>query len=66
MWRTRRYEIGLMQGPPNVARAVAEHHAIIEALEAGNLDLACAGLAANMSSGKEPILAWLRNRESPE
>ena len=66
MWRTRRYEIGLMERPVNVSAAVQEHDAIIKALEAGNLDAACSALAKNMSSGKEAIVEWLRTREEAQ
>lgn len=62
-WRTRRYELGLMRRPPNVRRSTREHRKILSALKAGALEDACHQLSANMSSGKEPILAWLRERE---
>lgn len=62
VWRTRRYELGLMRERHNVARAGGDHEAIMAALEAGDLEAACAALRANMQSGKAPILAWLASR----
>jgi DNA-binding GntR family transcriptional regulator len=64
MWRTRRYELGLMRKRVNMANAVAAHERIFEALERGDLDLACKELEGNMSRGEEPILEWLSKRES--
>jgi DNA-binding GntR family transcriptional regulator len=63
IWRTRRYELAFMKGKPNVTKAVDEHEEIIAALEKGDLDRACAALTRNMSSAKEPILQYLRQRE---
>ncbi|HEY0411616.1 MAG TPA: GntR family transcriptional regulator [Allosphingosinicella sp.] len=64
MWRTRRYELGLMRGRTNVEHSTEDHDRVIAALEAGDLDAACAALAANMTSGLEPILEWLAERET--
>ena len=36
---------------------------ILKALQAGNLDVACASLKRNMESGKEPILLWLKKQK---
>ena len=66
IWRTRRYELALMQQRPNVARAAAEHELILDALEAGDLDRACSVLTDNMRAGKESILEWLRAQEEIE
>lgn len=63
MWRTRRYELGLMARGVNMAGAVAAHGRILNALEAGDLDLACVELEGNMMRGKKPILDWLAARE---
>jgi DNA-binding GntR family transcriptional regulator len=60
--RTRRYELALMREQKNVARAAVDHRAVIAALDAGDLDGACAALQANMESGREPILTWLKSR----
>lgn len=63
MQRTRRYELALMRERPNVERATAHHEHILAALRRGDLTTACAELKANLQSGREPILAWLRERE---
>jgi DNA-binding GntR family transcriptional regulator len=63
IWRTRRYELGLMRARTNVERATGDHDAIIAALEAGDMDAACVALERNMISGKQPILDWLAERE---
>lgn len=64
MWRTKRYELGLMRGQRHVQTSGAQHEAIIGALEAGDLDGACLELENNMSGGKQAIVEWLcaRNR----
>ena len=36
----------------------------VAALEHGDLERACAALKTNMLSAREPLLAWLRERES--
>lgn len=66
MWRTRRYELGLMRKRVNMASAVAAHERIFAAMEAGDLDLACRELEGNMSRGEEPILEWLAARDLQE
>jgi len=63
MWRTRRYELGLMRRRVNMAGAVAAHERIFTALERGDLDLACGELEGNMSRGAQPILEWLSKRQ---
>lgn len=62
MVRTRRYEMALMRDRPSRERATAHHDDVVAALRSGNLDAACAGLRANMTHGRKPILAWLRER----
>jgi DNA-binding GntR family transcriptional regulator len=62
MMRTRRYELALMRDRPSAERATGRHEAIIAALRAGDLEAACAELKANMTHGREPIIAWLKNR----
>ncbi len=64
MWRTRRYELGLMRKSVNMADAVAAHERIFAALEAGNLELACKELEGNMQRGEQPILQWLEQRDT--
>lgn len=66
MWRTRRYELGLMQDFEGVAGAVSAHERIIAALEAGKLEEACKELQTNMTGGEQPILDWLAERELGE
>lgn len=62
--RTRRYELALMRETRNVVSATQEHKRILAALRDGNLKAACAALKHNMQSGRAPIVAWLRDRES--
>lgn len=62
MWRTRRYELGVMGKSANMSGAVAAHERILDALEAGELDLACLELEGNMMRGKQPVLDWLAAR----
>ncbi len=64
MLRTRRYELALMRERPNAERAANHHDVIIAALRRGDLEAACDALKANMSHGREPILAWLRERQA--
>ena len=63
MWRTRRYELGLMRARAHVQSSSACHDRIVAALEASDLEEACRELEGNMSRGKIPILAWLAERE---
>jgi len=60
--RTRRYEVALMRERRNVAVATSNHCDIVAALRRGDLDSACAELRNNLSTGFEPIAAWLRDR----
>jgi DNA-binding GntR family transcriptional regulator len=64
MRRTRRYEIALMREKRNVHICIADHAKIIAALRTGELESACLALRRNMQSGIEPIVAWLKARES--
>ena len=48
----------------NFAVATTDHADILDALRAGDLAAACAGLRQNMRSGKAPILEWLRARDA--
>ncbi|MBX7248034.1 MAG: GntR family transcriptional regulator [Caulobacteraceae bacterium] len=63
MRRTRRYELALMREAPPAEKAVDHHAAVTAALRSGDLDGACAALKANLTHGREPLLAWLRDRE---
>jgi len=60
--RTRRYELALMREATNVATATGEHEAVMAALRAGDLDAACAALKQNLTTGRAPIVKWLRER----
>jgi DNA-binding GntR family transcriptional regulator len=62
MVRTRRYELALMQDRKNVEVATDDHGRILAALKSGDLKAACAALTRNMTSGREPVAAWLRER----
>jgi DNA-binding GntR family transcriptional regulator len=66
MWRTRRYELGLLRRSASMAGAVAAHERIIAALEAADLDLACMELEGNLNRGEEPILEWLASRDQAQ
>ncbi len=60
--RTRRYELALMREQKNVDVATQDHDRIVAALRAGDLKAACDALKQNMQSGREPIVAWLKQR----
>jgi DNA-binding GntR family transcriptional regulator len=62
--RTRRYELALLRDNQNLDRSTQDHRLILSALRKGDLEGACAAVRQNMESGKEPIAAWLRKRES--
>ncbi len=62
MTRTRRYELALMREQENVGLATQSHEFIISAVKARDLDAACDALKQNMQSGREPIVAWLKQR----
>ena len=64
--RTRRYEIALMREQKNVEVATANHKTIMAALRRRDLELACAVLRTNLQTGRAPIVAWLKARESKQ
>jgi DNA-binding GntR family transcriptional regulator len=64
MRRTRRYEVALMRERQNVRATSNDHEKVMDALRAGDLKAACNALRQNMRSGSEPIIAWLKARES--
>jgi DNA-binding GntR family transcriptional regulator len=64
--RTRRYELALMREQEHLQHATADHARILSALRKGDLDAACAALEENMRSGREPIVAWLQSRTTPQ
>ena len=59
MFRTRRYEIAYLRESDNASTAYDEHLKVIDALQKGDLEAACAALKQNLTSGNAPILAWL-------
>ena len=66
IWKSRRYEYAYLMHTSNIDFATDEHDAILCALEQDNLPAACRMLARNMTSAREPLLAWLRAREHGE
>jgi len=62
--RTRRYETALMREQKNVQVATKTHERIISALRQRNLNLAIDLLRRNMQTGSEPIIEWLKARET--
>ena len=62
MWRTRRYELGLIRHKSPMTEGISAHARILTALESGNLDLAVCELEDNMTRGAAPILEWLSER----
>lgn len=60
--RTHRYEYGYLGQKPNVQTAVDEHKKILSALKKGDLEGACEWLKKNMTSAKEPLIQWLKNK----
>lgn len=60
MRRTRRYEHAYMRSGAHVAVAVGDHEEILDALRAGDLKRAVAGLRTNMTSACEPLRRWLQ------
>ncbi|MEM1245742.1 MAG: GntR family transcriptional regulator [Acidobacteriota bacterium] len=64
MARTRRYEWAYMREIGHVGVATDEHDQILDALKQSNLSGACAALRQNMTSGRAPLRAWLKARET--
>lgn len=64
IWMSRRYEYAYLMQTDNIEMATNEHEAILDALESGDLAAACKMLKQNMTSAREPLLAWLRSREN--
>jgi DNA-binding GntR family transcriptional regulator len=62
MRRTRRYERALMRERKNVLVAGTNHRAIMAALRRKDLGGACAALRHNLTTGHDPIVAWLKQR----
>jgi len=62
--RTHRYEVALMRERKNVVTAITNHRSILAALKRRDLDAACIALRANLESGRAPIVAWLKSRDT--
>lgn len=62
MNRFRRYGLAFARERRILETANREHVEIVDALRNGELDKACEWLRKNLTSGKEPILEWLRER----
>ena len=62
IWKTWRYEYAYMSRDDSVTVASAEHDAILDALDDGNLARACALLRTNMSSALPALVAWLQSQ----
>lgn len=60
--RTHRYEYGYLGQGGNVQTAVDEHEKIIQALKKGDLEGACRWLKQNMTSAKDPLIKWLKEK----
>ena len=63
IWKSRRYEYAYLTQSSNLEMATSEHEAILAALERSDMSVACKMLKQNMSSAREPLLAWLRAGE---
>jgi DNA-binding GntR family transcriptional regulator len=53
--RTRRYELLLFEDPGQRVAAATQHAEVMEALETGDPDRACAALAGNLTRGDAPL-----------
>lgn len=64
MVRTRRYETALLRDAGNLRVSTTDHDRIIEALRKGDVLGACEILSYNIKGASEPIIAWLKSRQS--
>lgn len=64
MLRTRRYEFAYFRECRPVLSIADQHALIITALRHGDLAAACSALRDNLTSGLEPIRAWLSARST--
>ncbi|MEM1081894.1 MAG: GntR family transcriptional regulator, partial [Pseudomonadota bacterium] len=64
MLRTRRYELAYLREQQHTNTAVDEYLLIMDALEREELEAACDALLTNLTSGVDPILRWLNEREN--
>lgn len=61
----RRYELAWLGERDRVDLSTAQHHAIVAALRAGDLDDATALIELNWRATMSGLLAWLERREEP-
>jgi len=66
MNRFRRYGLAFARERKVIETANQEHIEIIHALRADEMDEACETLRKNLTSNKDPILAWLDERQELE
>ena len=66
IWKTRRYEFAYLKQKRNLQVATAEHDAILDALDAGDLPRACEKLEQNMTSARDPLIRWLQSRKETQ
>lgn len=60
MARTRRYELAFYRERSNLEMSTGDHANVLDAAERKDLEAAIEALRVNLTSGFEPILAWLR------
>jgi DNA-binding GntR family transcriptional regulator len=63
MMRTRRYELAFYRATPNLETSTADHQRVIAAARRNDMQGALQALRNNMTSGIDPIVAWLRERD---
>ena len=63
MIRTRRYEFAYFSQSKNLTVATDEHTAILDALRAGKINMACKCLLQNMTSAEGPLIDWVRSKQ---
>ena len=66
MARTRRYELAFYRDERNLEISTGDHARVIAAAERGDLEATVEALKINLTSGIEPILAWLTRFEDRE
>jgi len=64
MRRTRRYELASMRETRVLVSSSASKLEIVSHLEAGNLRKACRRLRNSLDGGLDPVLEWLKSRET--
>ncbi len=66
MERTRRYELAFYRETRNLEISTADHDRVIAAVRRGDMAAALAALESNLTSGIEPIVAWLTQRQEAD